>query len=105
MTLKHHWGYMYISPLCAQMPLLRFSLRPCRRQTRGTVYTAAEGRNRPVEPEENCRAESVFFGGGTPSLLEGEELAGLMEKIKAAFPRKNPDWEVTWNATPDGDRG
>ena len=73
---------------------------PAGRQTRERYIQRLKEEIGLFEPEENCRAESVFFGGGTPSLLEGEELAGLMEKIKAAFPRRNPDWEVTVECNP-----
>ena len=73
---------------------------PAGRQTRERYIQRLKEEIGLFEPEENCRVESVFFGGGTPSLLEGEELAGLMEKIKAAFPRKNPDWEVTVECNP-----
>jgi len=44
--------------------------------------------------------ESVFFGGGTPSLLRGEELAGLLEHLRARF-RVERDAEITVESNPE----
>lgn len=42
---------------------------------------------------------TVFFGGGTPSLMEPEVVAGVMEAIRATWPMVN-DPEVTLEANP-----
>jgi oxygen-independent coproporphyrinogen III oxidase len=44
-------------------------------------------------------AETIYFGGGTPSLLEPTEIAGLIEACRQSFdlPR---DAEVTLEANP-----
>ena len=42
---------------------------------------------------------SIFFGGGTPSLMEPEVVAGVIDKIKATWPVAN-DLEVTLEANP-----
>ena len=42
---------------------------------------------------------TVFFGGGTPSLLSGEQMMGLMSSIKDTFGLKE-DAEVTMEANP-----
>lgn len=34
---------------------------------------------------EAYEVDSIFFGGGTPSILEGEEIAGIMEVLKERF--------------------
>ena len=44
--------------------------------------------------------ETIFFGGGTPSLLEAEDLAGILEHLRAAFP-VSPRSEVTMEANPE----
>jgi oxygen-independent coproporphyrinogen-3 oxidase len=44
---------------------------------------------------------SVFFGGGTPSLLEPTEVAAVMEALGRAF-RIAPDAEVTLEGNPEG---
>src|SRR5579872_2802497 len=44
--------------------------------------------------------ETVYFGGGTPSLLTPEELTRILDQIKTTFPvLKNA--EITLEANPD----
>lgn len=43
--------------------------------------------------------DSVFFGGGTPSLMEPELVAALIERIRATWPMRN-DPEITLEANP-----
>ena len=45
------------------------------------------------------RAETVFFGGGTPSVLTGEQIASLMDAVRSAFPLA-PDAEISMEANP-----
>ncbi len=42
---------------------------------------------------------SVFFGGGTPSLMPPEIVAAILDKIRARWVVAN-DWEVTLEANP-----
>ena len=44
--------------------------------------------------------ETIYFGGGTPSLLNIEDLILVIEKIKAVFG-VTPDAEITLEANPD----
>lgn len=44
--------------------------------------------------------ESVFFGGGTPSLLEPEVLAAVLERVRRTFALR-PDAEISMEANPD----
>lgn len=44
--------------------------------------------------------ETIYFGGGTPSLLSGEEIAGLLDRIRQYFPVA-ADSEITLEANPD----
>ena len=44
--------------------------------------------------------QSIYFGGGTPSVLEVEELERLLDKI-FALHRVAPDAEITLEANPD----
>lgn len=46
------------------------------------------------------RAETVFLGGGTPSLLSGAGVARLLRAVDTAFPLA-PDCEVTLEANPE----
>lgn len=43
--------------------------------------------------------ETVYFGGGTPSLMEPEIVAAILERIRATWPMVN-DPEVTLEANP-----
>ncbi len=55
------------------------------------IYTAPE-RGRPVD--------TVFLGGGTPSLLDGAEVAAILDACRSAFDVA-PDAEVTLEANPE----
>ena len=46
------------------------------------------------------QAESLFFGGGTPSLLRGDELARLIDAASSAFTLA-ADCEITLEANPE----
>lgn len=52
-------------------------------------------RHRP----EGWEVRSVFFGGGTPSLLDGEKIAGLMDSIRRSFSLRE-DAEISMEANP-----
>lgn len=43
--------------------------------------------------------ETIFFGGGTPSLMQPDTVAAIIEKIKALWPVA-PDLEITLEANP-----
>jgi oxygen-independent coproporphyrinogen-3 oxidase len=59
---------------------------------RDLVAQAAAVGERPVQ--------SVFFGGGTPSLLSGEQVTTVMDALRDAY-RMLPDVEVTLEANPN----
>ena len=46
------------------------------------------------------RADTIFFGGGTPSLLTPTELERILRTVRAAFELL-PDAEVTMEANPE----
>lgn len=45
------------------------------------------------------RVESIFFGGGTPSLMEPDTVAALIERVRALWEIA-PDLEITLEANP-----
>ena len=47
-----------------------------------------------------CAADTIYFGGGTPSLLEPEEIARLIARCRSAFDVTS-DAEVTLEANPE----
>jgi putative oxygen-independent coproporphyrinogen III oxidase len=44
--------------------------------------------------------ESIFFGGGTPSLWEPRELGRVLRAIRGAFASDDPDLEITVECNP-----
>ncbi|MGD0174330.1 MAG: radical SAM family heme chaperone HemW [Anaerolineales bacterium] len=48
---------------------------------------------------EKSRAGSVYFGGGTPSLIDPPQIANLIEEIRRSF-RLSPDAEISLEANP-----
>src|SRR3954449_4149659 len=48
----------------------------------------------------SASADTIFFGGGTPSLLEPGEIAALVSACRDAF-EISPDAEVTLEANPE----
>ena len=51
-----------------------------------------------IDPEEIIK--TVYFGGGTPSLLSNIELEMLLSRIRSNY-KINPDAEITLEANPD----
>lgn len=47
----------------------------------------------------NLTAKSIFFGGGTPSLMEPETVGSIIEHVKKLFPYQS-DIEITLEANP-----
>jgi oxygen-independent coproporphyrinogen-3 oxidase len=54
---------------------------------------------RSTRGEEGEALKSVFFGGGTPSLLPPERVASLLVRVRQAFPRAK-ELEVSLEANP-----
>ncbi|MBV9546899.1 MAG: radical SAM protein, partial [Chloroflexi bacterium] len=46
------------------------------------------------------RVHSIFFGGGTPSLMQAAQLAALIEAARGTFDVE-PDAEITVECNPD----
>lgn len=47
----------------------------------------------------DARVKTVFFGGGTPTILPSEDLCAILEAIKTAFPVE-PDAEISIECNP-----
>lgn len=52
--------------------------------------------------DKNIRADSVYFGGGTPSVLSGEQLTALLAAVRETF-EVSPDAEITVECNPSSD--
>src|SRR5688572_9308797 len=49
---------------------------------------------------DGSAADTIFLGGGTPSLLEPSEIAAILDACRASF-NVSPDAEVTMEANPE----
>lgn len=49
---------------------------------------------------EGQTIETIYFGGGTPSLLSADEIMGIWDVIEKTFPKQNLK-EITLEANPD----
>ena len=68
--------------------------------TREAYLLALAGEiRRAGQDAKGCRAVSVFFGGGTPTVLTGGQLSRLLSEIKKSF-RLAGDCEITLEANP-----
>lgn len=52
--------------------------------------------------DKTIRADSVYFGGGTPSVLSGEQLAEVLETVRECFTVSD-DAEITVECNPSSD--
>ena len=55
--------------------------------------------DRLAEQTKGRILQSVFFGGGTPSLMNPDVVAAILDRIRANWPQSN-NWEVTLEANP-----
>jgi len=58
------------------------------------------GNSSPALGAGPSTADTIFFGGGTPSLLEPEEIHAIVERCRQAFALA-PDAEITLEANPE----
>lgn len=87
--------YVHV-PFCAsKCPYCDFYSLPLPDDTLLDTYTDEVCRRLRALP--TCTADTLYFGGGTPSLLGGERLARISE---AAHPHLTSDAEITLEANP-----
>ena len=91
-----------LAVLPVEMPVLRLQ-QPCpraastRRAGPARCWPISTGRPRWRRTARSC---SIFFGGGTPSLMPPETVAALIERVKTHWPVA-PDLEITLEANPN----
>jgi oxygen-independent coproporphyrinogen-3 oxidase len=91
-----HWPFCRSKcPYCDFNSHVREGINPAR-WTRALV--ADLERQSGLAPDREV--VSVFFGGGTPSLMPPETAAALIERVRALWPTA-PDLEVTLEANPN----
>lgn len=49
--------------------------------------------------QEDCEVDTIYFGGGTPSYLEAELVAEVLEKIRSCYVVRE-DAEITIEVNP-----
>ena len=92
--------YLHI-PFCVRKcAYCDFLSAPASRETREQYVEALkEEIRRAGELGERNRIETVFFGGGTPSLLEGRQTAEILETLSQVMPFAG-DTEITVECNP-----
>lgn len=87
---------------------LPFCLRKCRycdfysevaTAVRRTAFLAALHQELALRADRNLSADSLYFGGGTPSLFAPAQIGGLIDRIGASF-HLSGDSEITLEANP-----
>jgi putative oxygen-independent coproporphyrinogen III oxidase len=89
-------------PWCVQKcPYCDFNSHPLRGEIPEQDYSAALIRDLEQDLPRiwGRQLESVFFGGGTPSLFSADTIAGLLSDIRARIPIR-PGAEITLEANP-----
>ncbi len=101
MTTNNLGLYIHI-PFCRQKcKYCDFLSFPCTSEQVYGEYVTAVGMEMDMRREDcaGYETDSVFIGGGTPSLLSPEDLTRLMEKVRENF-RVTDDAEITIEANP-----
>ena len=95
-------GLYFHVPFCAgKCPYCDFYSQPAREEAMD-AYVRRVKELLPLLAERYPRPlGTVYFGGGTPSLLGPDRLAALLEKAAGSFPLR-PGAEVTCEANPTG---
>ncbi len=101
-TVEPGFGIYVHWPFClAKCPYCDFNshVRKGIDQSQWRNALCADLRNQAELLDERPTVDSVFFGGGTPSLMEGETVGAILGVIANEFAL-NPDVEITLEANP-----
>ena len=91
--------YLHI-PFCVRKcAYCDFLSAPASRERQEEYLRALKREIKSFPDKEAYQVSSVFFGGGTPSILPGERIAELMELLHREF-QIEPDAEVTIECNP-----
>jgi len=92
--------YIHI-PFCKQRcSYCDFYTRVAPRQIDDTVNAIVREMELRYEYLKNEAVQTIYFGGGTPSLLTAEQFTRIFDKIHSLFS-VNSDAEITFEANPD----
>jgi oxygen-independent coproporphyrinogen-3 oxidase len=93
-------------PWCVRKcPYCDFNSHPLKEPLRETEYREAllDDFNRELERFGDRRITTVYFGGGTPSLLEGASIGRILDAIRDGYAL-DADAEITLEANPESVR-
>ncbi|MBR1824136.1 MAG: radical SAM protein, partial [Ruminococcus sp.] len=71
----------------------------CYTKQQTELYVQAVLRNLRHYGNRALKAETVYFGGGTPSLLTAEQIGQILDEVKEQFALAS-DAEITLEANP-----
>lgn len=92
--------YIHI-PFCSQRcSYCDFYTRVAPRQINDTVNAIVSEMELRYEYLKNEAVQTIYFGGGTPSLLTAEQFTRIFDKIQSLF-FVNTEAEITFEANPD----
>ena len=99
--MKKKLGIYIHIPFCKRKcAYCDFLSAPAGEETRAAYVEALKKEIRMAsELRERYEGATVFFGGGTPSLLKGEELAGILEEVSGQLSLRS-DAEITVECNP-----
>lgn len=95
--------YVHIPYCDSKCPYCDFNSYAVKRwpEAEYTEALIAELRAAAARPEwADGAVQTVFFGGGTPSLFAASSIAAVLEGVRALWPRTAADIEVTLEANP-----
>ena len=99
--MKKKLGIYIHIPFCVRKcAYCDFLSAPADETTRAAYVRALKEEIRSAgDLNETYEGATVFFGGGTPSLLAGEELAGILDEVSRRLLLR-PDAEITVECNP-----
>ncbi len=99
--MKKRLGIYIHIPFCIRKcSYCDFLSAPADTETRAAYLDALKREiQQEAELGERYEGATVFFGGGTPSLLRGEELAGILEEVSRRLSLRS-DAEITVECNP-----
>lgn len=84
---------------CQYCDFLSFPLAECKEVKESYLEALLDEITKSKQELSGYEADTVFFGGGTPSLLKGEEIERILDTLRAAV-RIVEDAEITIEANP-----
>ena len=102
---KRNWNYTFIFPFAQESAAIVISCLPLPRSRQGKPIWLHFCRDRGRAKDYSDRTvTSIFIGGGTPSLLSGEQIGQLMDRIREQFAMAQDAGDHHGGESGDGQR-